>query len=241
MNLRAGSLLTILIVLAAIGLLLVAMVAALYSYDSLTGLESGGGFLLLLAAAVALWLFRRRAVRRKDSTPDGRAILIGLVLGLLWAIEIGINNFIAPPLPARDIIDNLFWAAIALAILALALWRARQTGSLLRAVEAGAWSGFASGLVACLAALAMIVFGMGFITSDPLNLAEWSGRFSTITAPTMADYFAYETFAGAFGHLLVLGIVMGSLLGLVGGVLVKGIYRVALPLRQTQPPRRHKR
>jgi hypothetical protein len=37
----------------------------------------------------------------------------------------------------------------------------------------------------------------------------------------MASYFAYETFAGAFLHLTVLGIGMGALLGVVGGVVGK--------------------
>jgi hypothetical protein len=167
--------------------------------------------------------------------------LIGLVLGLLWAVEIGINNILAPPLRGRDNIDNIFWAAIALAIMALSIMQAWRTGSLLRAIEAGAWSGFASGLVACVTALGMIVFGMGLLTQDPLNQAEWAGHLAINTAPTMADYFAYETFAGAFGHLLVLGIVMGGLLGTLGGAIVKGIQRVVHPQPQLQPSHRHKK
>jgi hypothetical protein len=234
-------LLTVLISLSVIGLLLVAVAAALYSYNTLTQLESGAGFLLLLAAAVGLWIFRRRAMRQKDPTQIGLPILVGLALGLLWAVEIGINNFLAPPLPARDIIDNLFWAAIALSILVLVILRAWQTGSLWRALEAGVWSGFTSGLVACVMALVVIVFGMRFLMQDPLNLAEWAAQVSKNTAPAMSDYFAYETFAGAFGHLLVLGIAMGGLLGALGGLLVKGIQRVTQPHRPPQPSRHHRR
>jgi hypothetical protein len=219
---RAASPFTSLVVLSAISLVLAIGVAVLYSYDSTTSLESAAGTSLLLVITVGLWFYRRRVARRNDF-PAGRAILVGLGLGLLWAVEIGINNFVQPPLPDRDIIDNIFWAVIAISILGLAIVQGIQTRSLRAAIEAGAWSGFASGLLACIAALAMILFGMGAITRDPLNLAEWAGNIRTITAPTMADYFAYETYAGAFLHLLVLGIGMGGLLGVAGGIIVKGI------------------
>jgi hypothetical protein len=39
----------------------------------------------------------------------------------------------------------------------------------------------------------------------------------------MAAYFAFETFAGAFGHLIILGAVMGCLAGVIGGCVGKGI------------------
>jgi len=39
----------------------------------------------------------------------------------------------------------------------------------------------------------------------------------------MAAYYAYETFAGAFLHLIILGIFMGLLLGLLGGTVGKVI------------------
>jgi hypothetical protein len=42
----------------------------------------------------------------------------------------------------------------------------------------------------------------------------------------MAAYFAFETFAGAFGHLVVLKVAMGGLLGVLGGSIGKGIKRI---------------
>jgi hypothetical protein len=148
---------------------------------------------------------------------------LGLILGLLWVIEIGINNYIAPPLPARDIIDNIFWGAIALSILIFAIVRAYRSGSFLLAVEGAAWNGLVSGLLACCMALFVIVFAMDFITHDPLNVTEWAARGAGNLAPTMAAYFAFETFAGAFLHLVVLGVGMGGLLGIVGAMLGKGL------------------
>jgi len=53
--------------------------------------------------------------------------------------------------------------------------------------------------------------------------AEWASRRSSSAAPAIAAYFAYETFAGAFLHLVILGVVMGVLLGGVGGPLGKSL------------------
>ncbi len=73
--------------------------------------------------------------------------------------------------------------------------------------------------MACVTALALAVFGMSLLRSDPVNLAEWANRGADSTAPSVAAYLAYETLAGAFLHLVVAGLVMGLLLGVAGGVL----------------------
>jgi hypothetical protein len=132
-----------------------------------------------------------------------------VVLGLLWVIEIGINNFLAPPLPTRDIVDDIFWGVIAFSILSLALWQTYRVNSLIQGIRAGFWSGLTSGVLASSMALGVVVFGIAFIIRDPLNIQEWAMRGSSSGAPTMAAYFGYETLMGAFGHLVVLGIVMG--------------------------------
>jgi len=135
--------------------------------------------------------------------------------------EISVNDFTALLLPARDIVDDVFWAVIALAILVLAAVSAYRAGRLRAAVEAGLWSGFASGLLACCMALSMIVFGMRFITADPFNVAEWAARGAGTNAPGMAAYFAFETAAGAMMDLGVLGLVMRGVLGAIGGAMGK--------------------
>jgi hypothetical protein len=207
--------------IATISLALVPIIAVLYSYTTLSLVESGAGFIILLAISVFLWANRGGTSAPRDFTLLQSTTSAGIVLGMLWLVEISINNFIAPPLPARDIIDNLFWASIALSILVIAILSAYRATSVVQGIKAGAWSGFVSGLLACCAGLSMIVFAMPFITRDPLNIAEWSLRQAGSGAPTMAAYFAYETFAGAFLHLLILGLCMGGLLGIFGGVIGK--------------------
>ncbi len=147
------------------------------------------------------------------------ALRVGLAGGILWVLEIGMNNFIAPPLPLCDILDNIFWGVIALIILTHCGWSAFRASSIRTGIEAGNWSGFVSGILACCMALNMIVFGMFFITQDPLNITEWAVRGTESGTPSMAAYFAFETLAGGLMHLLNLGLIMGLLLGMIGGVL----------------------
>jgi hypothetical protein len=219
-------LLSILLSLVIAGIAFVAMVALRYSYSPLTGAESAVGLILLFLTGGFFWFTRLRSLQRRS------AMLLGIILGLLWVIEISINNFIAPPLPARDIIDNIFWGAIALSILVFTIVRAYRSGSFLLAVEGATWSGLVSGLLACCMALFVIVFAMDFIIHDPLNVAEWAARGAGNLASSMAAYFAFETFAGAFLHLVVLGVGMGGILGIVGAMLGKGIKTVQKVLLQ---------
>ena len=51
-------------------------------------------------------------------------------------------------------------------------------------------------------------------------------RGATSGAPDLPTYLAYETLAGALGHLLVLGIGAGVLLGGLGGVLGLGLRKL---------------
>ena len=198
---------------------LVPGLALQYAYDGSSRIAAAAGFAILLAALGGTWWITRAT--RHDAAPTSLDAMtrIGLLLGLLWVIEIGINNVIAPPLPGRDTIDNLFWGLIALGVLAAAVASAFRSGRLRRGIAAGAWTGFVSGAVACITALALAVFGMSLLRSDPVNLAEWASRGTGSTAPTLAAYLAYETLAGAILHLVVAGVVMGVLLGVAGGAL----------------------
>jgi hypothetical protein len=205
--------------LSILGVLFVPFIAFKYGYSTLFFAASGMGFLVLVATSAFLgW-----AGQRQYAPVANPAVILGLPLGVLWVIEISINNFFAPPLPARDIIDNIFWAVIAISIFIYAIISSQHSGYIRDGIRAGFWSGSVSGLFACWMALAVIVFAMTFITHDPLNIAEWAARGAENNAPSMAAYFAYETMAGAFMHLIVLGVGMGGMLGLLGGIIGKVI------------------
>jgi hypothetical protein len=211
----------ILLIISAMNTALVPAIAAAYVYSTLFLALSAGAFLLQVVLTGLLWMYTLR--RSAKPGPIGQYIGVGLAIGVLWVIEIGINNFIAPPLPVREVIDNFFWAAVAVLILIWAARFAYGAGRMWVGVLSGAWSGFASGAVACCMALLVVVFAMGFIERDPLNVAEWAMRGSASGAPAITAYFAYETFLGAFMHLSILGVVMGALLGLIGGLIGRAI------------------
>lgn len=90
-------------------------------------------------------------------------------------------------------------------------------------IKAGFWNGLASGAVACITALILIVFGMPLILSDSLNIKDWSDVKNTTHFPSMSAYFAYQSFAEAIMHLVILDTIMGLLLGFIGGLLGKMI------------------
>ena len=103
-------------------------------------------------------------------------------------------------------------------ILFTAIYQAYRVRKISAGINAGFWSGLASGAVACLTALVLIVFGMNLILLDPLNAREWSDVKAANGLQSMAVYFAYQTLAGAMMHLVILGAMMGLILGLIGGL-----------------------
>jgi hypothetical protein len=212
---------------------LVPIIAWKYSYNTLSAAASGVGFIILLAAARFLRAYEARMSQHKNSALVNSAMRLGMLLGLFWIVEISINNFVAPPASVRDLIDNVFWALIALSIFVFAISCAYRMARITTGIEVGIWSGFVGGSLACCMALSVIVFGMRFVTHDPLNIAEWAVRETNSHAPTMAAYFAFETFAGAFLRLIVLGIAMGGLLGIVGGTIGKGARLAGRLIRRT--------
>jgi hypothetical protein len=211
-----GRSLLVLALVCATCLALVGLLAWRYSYSASTLLAAAAAAAVLVATLAFVLLVQLRV--QPSSPVIRRATAAGLWLGLVWTIEIAMNNLLAPPLPARDIIDDVFWVVVALGILACAVIAARRGAVLADGLRTGLWAGIASGAVACLTALVMVDFAMRFMTADPLNQREWAAAVGHTTAPDIASYFAFETLAGAIAHLVVLGAGMGLLLGLVGGV-----------------------
>lgn len=181
------------------------------------GTEAAGcliSILMLTAMLFLLWRFKEKLTNSLQK----RNVAIGLCIGLLWTIEISINNFIRPDVPLRDNIDNIFWTVIAILIYVNAVREAFRTNSFTDGLKSGFWSGISSGTVACLTALALVVFGMKYILLDPLNLKEWEDVKNAASSKEMSVYFAYQTFTGAIMHLFILGAFMGLTLGVIAGL-----------------------
>lgn len=184
------------------------------------------GIVSLLVAGLILGFPGARTRSAEGARTLRNGVTLGVILGILWVLEINYNNIFTPPVTVRDPVDNIFWAVIALAILVQAFLTAFRTRRFLRGVQAGFWSGTVSGLVACLMGLVLVVFLLRLVTNDPVSVQEWNDLGKTSGAPDIATYFAYETLAGALLHLFVLGSIMGILLGVIGG----GLGRAAAAL-----------
>jgi hypothetical protein len=178
------------------------MAAALFLYPinparaTLYAAGVAGGIVLLLGLGACVGTLGLRA-RSEVAQVLRQGIIWGACFGALWVVEISYNNVLAQPIVIRDPVDNVFWAFIALGMLALAARAAWRSRGFSAGVRAGFWSGLVSGLMACLAALTLVVFGMRLLLADPVNIAEWADRGPTGAFPTMATYFAYQTIAGA--------------------------------------------
>ena len=190
-----------------------------FGFEAIVCLISSILFLLLL------FVFSRFETNIID-IPQKTNIVFGLSIGLLWTIEISINNFIQPGLPARDIIDNIFWGAISLILLIKIIRDVYHSNKIIIGIKTGLWTGFTSGLVACITALLLIVFCIKFIIKDPLNLKEWKDIKESYSKD-ISVYFAYQTFAGAMLHLYILGLLFGLIFGILGGFLGKGFRLIA--------------
>jgi hypothetical protein len=214
---------TFLRIILMLNIILVISIYFLYRpYSWPIGSESFGCLLSLILIAITvllLWLL-------KDKITDDlqkRNVSLGLIFGLLWTIEIGINNLIRPGLPLRDNIDDIFLAIIALLILITAIMDAYRTNKFLCGVKSGFWTGLGSGAIACFTALILIVFGMKYLLLDPVNIKEWTDIKATENSPGIDVYFAYQTFTGAVLHLYLLGAILGLVLGSVGGLFGKAL------------------
>jgi len=159
----------------------------------------------------------------------------GLLFGLLWLFEIGFNNLLPPEIStasARSWVDNGIWAIIAGLTIVVAATCALRTRRIVAGVQAGFWSGLISGLIACLIGLLLVTASMNLLLRDPLAIQEFAERGAASGAPNMPTYVAYGTMTGALLHLFVLGIGFGTILGVLGGLVGKGI---ALVRRKPSP------
>ncbi|WP_432993861.1 hypothetical protein [Dactylosporangium sp. CA-233914] len=172
----------------------------------------------VVLVAVTWWLAGRARV------PDRRVVLrsglgSGLLLGLLWVAEIGFNNLTPHTVStaaARGVLDNVTWAVVGILTLVVAAAITARTRRWRSGLRAGVWSGVGSGLGAALGGAILLAFLRAFVEDDPLMRAEWQQRGMDVALPA---YVSRETMAGVGGHLWVLGVGQGAVLGLIASLL----------------------
>ncbi|MFB9445812.1 hypothetical protein Dvina_32525 [Dactylosporangium vinaceum] len=169
--------------------------------------------------AVTWWLTGR-------ADPRDRQVVLtwglgsGLVLGGLWIAEIAFNNLTPHSVStagARGVLDNLTWAVVGVGTVAAAGGVAARTGRWRSGLRAGVWSGVGSGLGAALGGAVLLACFRSFVEADPLMRDEWRLRDGGVD---LSLYVTRETMAGVGGHLWVLGVGQGAVLGLLASSVV---------------------
>lgn len=181
---------------------------------------------VLLLVTVGVCIVWVESVRRPNLhlAHNRSGAIAGLITGSLWILEISFNNFVDPRIStgsARFVVDNTTWGLVALTMLIVSFARTLKTRRIGAGICTGFWAGLISGLIACVMGLLLVTVWMPFLLRDPLNIAEYAERGAAEHASDMATYVAYDVMGGAVGHLIVLGIIMGALLGTVGGSLAR--------------------
>lgn len=220
-NLKSNLILRTVVIINIILIIIMFFLYRPYSWPF--GYEAEGCLLsviMLSAIVFLLWKQRHRFIDELQK----KNVSVGLFFGLIWMAQLIINNIIHPDLPLRNNISNILFSIIAVLIFINSLRDAYFSDTFADGLKAGFWSGISSGAIACLTAMVLIVFGMKYILLDPLKLQEWSEVAETSGSPGMAVYYAYRTFSGAIMHLFILGALMGSILGIFGGLAGKIFY-----------------
>ena len=210
-----GAALPVVVGISASCVFLVSVISVRYAHDRPSAIECGIFLAIMVAVTAVLDQLRRGSFGREYLKAVASSTGVGALLGVLWICEIALNNIVAPLEPARLRWDNLFFAVIAFSMLVYAAVGSHRERSVSQGLCVGSWLGAISGLVACWAALVLVVFGMRFLLADPYNVIEFAQRGEH--EPDMATYLAFETMPGAFAHLFLPGLTMGSVLGIAGG------------------------
>lgn len=181
---------------------------------------------VIVLVAVAWWLAGRAGA------PDRGLVLgwglgSGLVLGGLWILEIGFNNLTPHSVStagARGVLDNVTWALVGVVTVVVAVAVTVRTGRWRSGLRAGVWSGVGSGLGAALGGALLLALFRTSVEDDPLMRDEWRRLGGGVGLPA---YVARETMAGVGGHLWVLGVAQGALLGLLASLVAVAVVRSA--------------
>jgi hypothetical protein len=201
---------------------------------------TGVGAAMLIGLGAVAWRASPRSEPGLRSATWRLGVWTGLALGAMWILEIGINNVFPAdrvPIGARDLADDVIWALISLATILVAGVAAHRAGSIAAGAAVGVWSGAVSGLLAYLAGLVVVAFFIEALKRSPDLIAE----FPSSGAADLATYVTYTTIGwplgGAAGHLWLLGIGAGALLGTVGGGAARLSARVASTAARIAAPR----
>lgn len=204
-------------ILAGVCLCVVTIVTSIYRYPGIVASPAASKFLPLFLAG-ALWYclaaFRlTRAETRDDFVVLHYGARWGVVIGLVWIVEVVGGNVILPNSPI-GLLATL--TAVILPAFAGAAGTA-VTGRISTGARIGFWSGVVSGLITFVA-----LASVGYLAaSHPEFLHDQEippdiGR--AYTAAELATYNLADYLAGGVSHLFIVGALFCSAAGALGGL-----------------------
>lgn len=204
-------------ILAGICLCVITMAYSIHRYPGIVTAPAAPKFLPLFLAGV-LW-YGLAAVRwTRATTPEDLVVLHygarwGVVIGLVWIVEVVAGDLILPSSPIA-----LFATLIAVVLPAVAgATGVAVTGRIRTGARIGFWSGVVSGLITFIA-----VAGVGYVAAyfpESLHGADTPPDISrTYTAAELATYNLADYLAGGVSHLLIVGALLCTAAGALGGL-----------------------
>ena len=209
-------------ILAGVGLCVVTIAYCVYRYPGIVASPAGSRFLPLFLAGV-LWYGLAALRLTRANTRDDFVVLHygarwGVVIGLVWVVEVIGGNVILPNSPV-GMLATL--TAVVLPAFAGAAGTA-VTGRIRTGARIGFWSGVVSGLIAFVA-----LASVGYLAASHPELMRDQelppdiGR--AYTAAELATYNLADYLASGVSHLFILGALFCSAAGALGGLLGRAV------------------
>jgi hypothetical protein len=172
----------------------------------------------LLAVCIVIPLVGLRPARTPQQCITRRlSTLFGLLMGALWMVEILTGNLIAVGSGASIVVyrvSTLLAFVLPLVAGAVGAYSTQQVQS---GIAVGFWSGLISGLIAFLTLMAVAYLFMGTLQHDPQTLHEYAHSGER----TLSTYIVGDFLVGGCSHLLLIGMVYGTIMATIGAVVGK--------------------
>jgi hypothetical protein len=204
--------------LAGTGLAAALVVAVLARYPDVLHADAVAiGFLAVLLLGLATAVLAALAGTRirhptwRGASRDG--CRWGVLFGALWVVEMTIAN-LGYSLGGWTLVPYFAstWAVWLLTVFAGAL-AVHRYGQLWAGTLIGVWSGLVSGLIGLATMQVLVLAAMPVLRRDPANLTEFR------TAGDLSTAIAGDFLAAGASHLVLVGLIGGSVLATIGGVI----------------------
>jgi hypothetical protein len=176
---------------------------------------------VLVAVLLTYLLIAWRLTGNDDSDSvlaAGPGLNWGLIIAIFWLIEMLAGNLF----DGKSSLVRIFYFGSSILAFGLPLfagiWGLKKSGRIRDGMLIGLWSGIVSGLLAFLILMMITYLFLNTMLRDPQNALQ----FKESGAPDLVTFIIGDSLAGATGHLLI-GIILGTALGSVGGLLGKGL------------------